>query len=99
MEKILEVKTGLGIDRMPSMKEVEQFYNNYCLTSAISHRRGWRRYAEELGLEIKKSETGFGKANEMFIKELLEQKGYSAQKMNQNHPYDILVNKNIKITV
>lgn len=98
-EKILEVKNGLGIDRMPSMKETEQFYNNSCLTSAISHRRGWRRYAEELGLEIKKSETEFGKANEMFVKELLGQRGYSIEKMNQNHPYDILINNNVKIDV
>lgn len=98
-EKILEVKNGLGIDRMPSMKETEQFYNNSCLTSAISHRRGWRRYAEELGLEIKKSETEFGKTNESFINDLLKHKGYSTQRMPQNHPYDILVNNNIKVDV
>lgn len=98
-EKILEVKDGLGIDRMPSRKETEQFYNDNCLSSAISHRRGWRHYAKELGLEIKKSETEFGKTNESLIDTLLKQKGYSTQRMPQNHPYDILINNNIKIDV
>lgn len=98
-EKILEVKDGLGIDRMPSRKETEQFYNDNRLASAISHRRGWRHYANELGLEIKKSETEFGKINESFVDTLLKQKGYSTRRMPQNHPYDILLNDNIKIDV
>lgn len=88
-----------GLKRMPTSIEVSSFYGNYKLTNAISHRKLWRELANELNLEMKDSETAFGKDYEARVMEQLICMGYDVEKMPQNFPYDLLVNGSIKVDV
>ena len=98
-EKVLEVKEALGLDRMPSQKECENYFHNSALTNAISKRCGWYKLAEELGLPIKESETLFGKRYERIAFEMLQAEGFEVRRMNQNFPYDLLVDHCVKVDV
>lgn len=96
---ILNTMTYFEIDRMPSKTEVDSCTNSFGLSTVISKRGGFKYWADKLGLEMKRSETGLAKKYENFIFELLESKGYNVTKMSMRHPYDLLINDNIKIDV
>lgn len=98
-EKILEVKNGLSLDRMPSRSECIQYFHNTSLVNAISRRNKWYQLADELGLKVKDSETYFGKSQEATAAEILISKGFSVRKMSQNFPYDLLVDDCVKVDV
>ena len=90
-EKVIEVKEKLGLDRMPSRKECANYFHNDALVNAVSRRKKWYKLAEELGLEVKNSETYFGKSYEAKTEEMLNGMGFEVRKMSQNFPYDLLV--------
>ena len=98
-QEVLQVVNALGIGRMPSRKECEDYFQNTCLTNAVTKKFGWYTLAEELGLEIKKSETTFGKMHEALAAELLTEKGFRVRGMPQNFPYDLLINDCVKVDV
>lgn len=98
-QKVLEVKESLGLNRMPSRKECESYFNDCALTNAISKRSGWYEVARRLGLEVKDSETKFGKSYESIASEMLQSLGHDVKRMSQNFPYDLLVDDCIKIDV
>lgn len=98
-EKVLEAKDALGLDRMPSRKECSDYFHDEALTNAVARRMGWYQLARDLCLEIKESDTYFGKQQEAIAAEILTAKGYSVRKMSQNFPYDLLVNDCIKVDV
>lgn len=98
-ERIMEVVESLQLDRMPSRSECQNYYHNSSLTNAVSKRFGWYNLAQELGLEIKESETWFGKNCEIAASELLKSNGFEVRRMPQNFPYDLLVDDCIKIDV
>lgn len=98
-ERLMEVVHELGIDRMPSRQECEQYFNNTSLTNAITRRYGWYNLAKDMGLPLKDSETLFGKKYEEIAKEQLIALGYEVRRMPQNHPYDLLVEDSVKIDV
>ena len=97
---LLQVKSGLKLERMPTRKECVEFTNSSALSAAISRRGGgWYGLANEIGLPIKESETTTGKKYEKLINGVLENKGYKVSRMSQNFPYDLLVNDCLKIDV
>lgn len=96
---IRKVVLGLGLDRMPSRKECEQYFGDTGLTNAVSKRKGWYALAREMELPIKNSETYLGKLQERKARELLEARGFVTEQMPQNFPYDILVNECVKVDV
>jgi hypothetical protein len=97
---VMEVKDGLGLDRMPTRSECVNYTNSNALSSAITRRDGgWYGFAKELGLRIKESETTTGKRNEIRIKQTITEKGYEVKRMSQNFPYDLLVNDCLKVDV
>ena len=98
-QEIKNVMNALCIDRMPTRKEIINITKSYALPGKISKTKGYYGWAKELNLPIKNSETTIGKKYEYFIKQLLEEKGFEVEKMSQNYPYDLLVNKNIRIDV
>lgn len=99
-QEIQKVVSFYGLERMPSRKECNEYYGNFCLTNAVSKRRGgWYGLAAELNLPIKKSETLFGKIQEGIVCDMLASKGFKAERMSQNFPYDILVDDCVKIDV
>lgn len=98
-EKVLEVVDALKLDRMPTRSECESYFHGCALTSAISRKKGWYTLANELGLEIKDSETTFGKNYEALAAELLQSLGFEVRRMAQNFPYDLLIDDCVKIDV
>nr|DAE54211.1 MAG TPA: hypothetical protein [Caudoviricetes sp.] len=98
-KRLIEVMENLKISRMPSNKEIIYVLGDYSLSNAITRRGGFRVWAEKLGLETKDSETCFGNEYEFIVKEILEEMGYCVDKMTTKHPYDLLVNDNLKIDV
>ena len=99
-EKILEAKEGLELDRMPSRKEVVDFFRSESLANAVSKRQGgWHGLAEELGLDIKESESYFGKRNELAAADMLRERGFEVRRMPHTFPYDLLLNDCVKVDV
>lgn len=98
-EKVIEVKNGLSLDRMPSRKECIQYFHNEALVNAVSKRKKWYQLADELGLKVKDSETYFGKSQEANAAEMLISKGFLVRKMSQNFPYDLLIDDCVKVDV
>lgn len=97
-EEIFSVMKILEINRMPSSVEIERA-GNCTLSSAIGKHGGFNQWAKKLGLNQSKCQTRIGQIGECLIKELIENKGYKVEKMSSKHPYDLLVNGNIKIDV
>lgn len=98
-QKVLEVIDALKLDRMPSRKECENYFHSTGLTNAISRRCGWYNLAKELGVEIKESETYFGKTYEARATEMLQAMGFEVRRMSQNFPYDLLIDDCVKVDV
>ena len=98
-EAIMSVMYALSLNRMPSASEIVQVTKGHALNNAIRRRGGFRMWAEKLGLELKNSETKLGNNHEYYIKDDLLDRGYTVEKMSIKHPYDLLVNNNIKIDV
>lgn len=98
-EEILEVKKVLNLKRMPTRKEIETVTGNNSLTSRISRTKGYYGWAKELNLNVKESETTFGKKYEYIVKDFLEELGYNVEKMPQNYSFDLLINNFVKIDV
>lgn len=97
--EIKNVMKALSIERMPSSVEIERVSQNNKLTNAIARHGGYNFWSEKLHLSQSKCETRLGETGEYYIKNLLESKDYKVDKMGVKHPYDLLINDNIKIDV
>lgn len=98
-EEIFKVMESLNLNRMPSEPEIKNTLKNSGLACAISRRGGFRKWADKLNLSQSHCETRTGFNAEIKIKEILSNNGYEVEKMSIKHPYDLLVDKNIKIDV
>lgn len=96
---ITQMINDLHLERMPSRKEVDEYFGDTSLSNAISHRRKWYKLADELNLDVKKSNTYVGKKYEEYAKNELTNYGFTVLNMSQNFPYDLLVNDFVKIDV
>lgn len=99
IDRIKEVVNMLELNRFPSNKEINNYYHNTSLTNKISKTGGFYYWANKLGLEIKESESKLGKRFELECLHYLQKMQYFVEKMPTKHPYDLLVNKNIKVDV
>ncbi len=97
--EIIKIMRALNLKRMPSKSEIEKVTKSASLTCYISKNGGFKYWAEKLDLDIKKSETTLGREYEQRITDLLKNKGYEVERMSIRHPYDLLVNQNIKVDV
>lgn len=97
--EIYKVMKSLNIDRMPSSVECNRVTGDSRLSSVIGHRGGFNWMAKRMGLSQSKCKTRLGRNTESKIKEILKNKGYEVKQMSVKHPYDLLVNENIKIDV
>ena len=98
-EAVFEVVAQLGLDRMPSKSEIEEYYGDMSLTNKISRSGGFYHLANIYGLEVKKSESYFGIKHEQLIREMLIARGFDAELTPTRAPYDILVDGRVKIDV
>ena len=96
---VMEVVNALGLDRMPSQTECRDYFHNSCLTNAVSKYKGWYSLATEMGLDIKESETQFGRLFEGRASDLLKSQGFQVRRMTTKYPYDLLVDDCIKVDV
>ncbi|WP_392446148.1 hypothetical protein [Clostridioides difficile] len=98
-KSILKVARSLQVHRMPSNEEIKSVMGNYSLSNKISRSGGFKYWASKLNLDMKNSETKLGTKWEFHIKSRLEEFEYKVEKMSTRHPYDLLVNGNIKIDI
>lgn len=98
-ERILEVVDFHGYNRMPTKKEIEDYYGNTALTKKIGATGGIEAWAEKLKLSRKPCESVLAAQYEKHAKKTLEEKGFSCELTSVKHPYDILVNGGVKIDV
>ena len=97
---VLDVKTGLGLNRMPTNEECVFYTNSNALSGAIRrYCGGFFTLAKTLGLSIKSSETATGKYYENIVAERLRSLGCEVRHTPQNYPYDLLVNGCVKVDV
>lgn len=98
-QRILEVKSDLNIDHMPTRSEIFSLRYNDPLHNGIVRHGGYDYWAKKLGLKIKDSESKTGWDYEEKAIKLLESRGYNVKRMSRKHPYDLLINGFIKIDV
>lgn len=99
-DELMKVMTALGISRMPTSNECNLVYGSKALSQRITKRKGgWWGLAKEMNLDIKPSQTLTGKKGEEYAVRALQSRGFHVERMSQNFPYDILVDKSVKIDV
>ena len=89
-----------GMDTMPTHSEIQNFFGNSALNCAMSNRGGTKYFAKLLGMEIKQCESKFGDQLEDYcVLQIQEKLGLDGEKTKPRYPYDILVNRNVKVDV
>lgn len=89
----------VGMDRMPSAKEIFAIIGDYRLTNAIARNGGFNHWASKIGLPMKETDTLFGWMFEDVAKDMLEKQGFYVENTPYKFPYDLLVNKSVKVNV
>lgn len=100
LQSVKDCMDATGLTRMPSRSELSEYYGNDKVTNAI--RRfpgGYYKVAELLKIEMKESETQFGKYGEELAIKLLEEHGFSVERMTTRYAYDLYVNGSVKVDV
>lgn len=88
----------LEIKRMPSRSECDAVLGDTCLSNKIAKTGGFYKWADDLGLDVKTSETKIGIKYEKEICKKISEK-YFAELTPVKFPYDILVEKSVKVDV
>ena len=99
VDEIQAAIRAMNIDRMPSRSEIELLYGDTSLTNKICKTGGFYFWAKRLGLEIKTSDTKCGYEVENMIAKMIESMGHECTLTSNRHPYDILVDKCVKVDV
>ena len=99
-DAIMTIVNERKMETFPSKSEIIEFYGNSSLANRISKRGGTRRWAKEVNLPIKKSESEFGDKYEKYaIQDIAKHTGLIATQMKPRYPYDIAVDGNIKVDI
>lgn len=101
IKEIKKVMLALGItDRFPSNSELISITRNTSLSNKISKMGGFYKWANRMGLSIKKSETKLGIEYEIKAIEYIKKLRFkNVIKTRLKHPFDILVEDKVKIDV
>ena len=97
--EIMKIANQFDPPRMPSNQEVKQMTGSHALSNAISKHGGYKHWANKLGLEQKYSETKLGIEGEKHIANVLRHMGFKVEMTSARHPYDLLIDKCVKIDV
>ena len=96
--ELREIIEYYKFDRMPSLPELKTICHNCSLSNAISRHGGVKKFADILGVPIKKSEFKLGNIYEgLCITHIKAFTQLDAEKMTTRYPYDILVNGTVKV--
>ncbi len=97
---IKEVMEKANIKTFPSHTLMKEITGNDALTNAVSRHGGSRKWAVMLGLEMKPSESEYGREYELRCIETLTNILYlNCELTPPRYPYDVLAESNIKIDV
>lgn len=96
---IKDVMKKAKINSFPTHSLIKDVTGSYALSNAISKHGGSQYWAEKLGLEIKPCESKFGEEYELECMKTLKHLGYRCEKTPIRYPYDLLVERNIKVEV
>lgn len=100
LQSVKDCMDATGLTRMPSRSELSGYYGNNKVTNAIKRfPGGYYKVAELLKIEMKESETQFGKYGEELAIRLLEEHGFSVERMTTRYAYDLYVNGSVKVDV
>lgn len=100
LQSVKDCMDATGLTRMPSRSELSGYYGNNKVTNAIKRLPGgYYKVAELLKIEMKESETQFGKYGEELAIKLLEEHGFSVERMTTRYAYDLYVNGSVKVDV
>lgn len=100
LQSVKDCMDATGLTRMPSRSELSGYYGNNKVTNAIKRLPGgYYKVTELLKIEMKESETQFGKYGEELAIKLLEEHGFSVERMTTRYAYDLYVNGSVKVDV
>ena len=83
----------------PTHSQIKEITGSYSLSNAIRRNGGTAYWAQKMNLDMKSSESKTGLDYELKCISILTGKGYECDKMRERYPYDLTVNKHIKIDV
>lgn len=90
----------LDMTTFPTHSEMDAYYGNDGLSNRVSKTGGTKYWAAEFGLPVKTCESSFGDKYEIIaMNDVEKHTGLSCVQMIPRYPYDILVDKHIKVDV
>ena len=95
---IKQAMNMLNIDRMPTRQEIIDTVGNPTACK-ITKTHGYYGWAKKLGIPVKNSDSTIGRDGELEAMKILVDKGYTVEKMSTNYPFDLFVNKSVKVDV
>ena len=99
-EEIMNISTLTKKGIMPSCQEMTAFYGNSALEHAVLRYGSIESFAKELNLQVRESETYFGKKYEKLCSsQIFDLLGLESELTNAKYAYDILVENAVKIDV
>lgn len=98
--ELKEVMRIANIETMPTHSLMNAITGNCGLSLAVSRNGGTKYWASRIGVEIKYCETELGYLYESeCMGYLINNYGYECERTKERYPYDLLVNRNIKVDV
>lgn len=100
ISEIQRVVKSLELDRFPTHSEMIEYFGDKSLTNKISKSGGTKFWANKMKFNIKDCESEFGDFYEKYaIKDILRHAGLSGYQNKAGYPYDLTINKHIKVDV
>lgn len=100
LETLKEMVQKLGMDTMPTHSEMDKYFGSASVSNAVSKHGGTKHFAKLLSLPIKQCESKFGdKVEDYCILQIQDILQLSCEKTRPRFPYDILVERSVKIDV
>lgn len=97
VQEVTKISNSLG--HFPSVADLRQMGRND-LSCAMTKRGGYRFWSKQTGFQPIFSDSDLGWEGEKNVSEILKSKGFDAKERQElKCPYDILVNKRIRIDV
>lgn len=99
-ETLKEIIENCKCKFFPSQSEIDKYMGNTTLSNAIRRNGGYEYWANKFGMDRKECESSFGYEYEQKCSEFLTNEyGYDCEMMKTKYPYDLTVNKHIKVDV
>lgn len=99
-EEILKMVKECKMDTFPTHSEMKSYFGNSKLICAVSKHGGTKYFSKITGLKTKDCESKFGDLFEFFCMKQIEEKlKLRCEKTKPRFPYDILVERAVKIDV